>query len=44
MSAAMKVGAFVLAFGAVLILFAGDHRVPVPDELAEVEQLEPVAA
>jgi EmrB/QacA subfamily drug resistance transporter len=43
MSAAMKVGAFVLAFGAVLILFAGDHRVPVPDEVAETEQLEPIA-
>jgi EmrB/QacA subfamily drug resistance transporter len=45
MGAAMKVGALVLFAGAVLILFAGEHRVPaVPDELAEAEQLEPVVA
>jgi EmrB/QacA subfamily drug resistance transporter len=44
MSAAMKVGAFVLAFGAILILFAGDQRITVPDQVAEAEQLEPVAA
>jgi EmrB/QacA subfamily drug resistance transporter len=44
MSAAMKVGAFVLAAGAILILFAGDHRVATPDPLVEAEQLEPAVA
>jgi EmrB/QacA subfamily drug resistance transporter len=45
MGVAMKVGAAVLAVGAVLILFATDRPVtPEPDPLAEAEQLEPAVA
>ena len=43
-SPAMKVGAFVIGFGAVLSLFAGDHRISVPDTMAELGQLKANAA
>jgi EmrB/QacA subfamily drug resistance transporter len=45
MTVAMKVGAAVLAVGALLILFAAEAPVtPGPDPLAEAEQLEPAVA
>src|SRR5262245_7124669 len=45
MSAAMKVGALVLAAGAVLILFAGAERRPAPSTVEAVEtEVEAVAA
>jgi EmrB/QacA subfamily drug resistance transporter len=44
MAVAMKVGAIVLAAGAVLILFAGEAKPAVIDPAAEAEQLEPAVA
>ncbi len=45
MTVAMKVGAIILAAGAVLILFATDRPVTAePEPLAELEQLDPVVA